>query len=608
MSGLDPRSRRPDESPTPPEPPAAARPVGVADTAPRRASGPAPSRRGRRHAVLRTGLRRLVHILWVGLRHGSGHWLGGRLVRRWPRFFGRLRLQDVAGPDRLRRLFEDIGGTFVKFGQMLALQPDVLPMAYCNALFKLLDRVDPFAWEDVERIVTENLGAHPDQLFDRFERTPLATASVGQVHVAWVDEQKVAVKVQRPNVEHEFAADVRMMVATIAIIRALRLRFLAWLVEPMSEFVDWTEEELDYRFEARYGTQLRENARDNPVQYVPRIYARFTTRRTLVVEFLDGVTLLDYLRARDEGDEVLMQRLSSKGFDRKRFAANVIDNFLGDCFRHGLYHADLHPANLMILDDSVVGYIDFGITGAMSPYSRRHLVAMTLALALGDTEGLHREFLCLSAASASADPDGLYTELAALAGQWYEEREGGRRLRVSFTRVCRDMLAASRTTGVLPERDIVKYIRSAIAIDGLSSRFEPEFDIGHRLALVCGGHIRSETLARTTNVHNLLAMSTSSARLLVGGAARSMRAVDRFAGGDVPLHAEMRSDDSGAAERDRAVHLAGFVAGLAVLMTWTEPAPILGFNLFTVELALAAGGIGLLIPRLWRLSRRAVTP
>ena len=72
-----------------------------------------------------------------------------------------------------------------------------------------------------------------------------------------------------------------------------------------------------------------------------------------MVEFLDGVTLLDYLRARDEGDEVLMQRLSSKGFDRKRFAANVIDNFLGDCFRHGLYHADLHPANLMILDDSV---------------------------------------------------------------------------------------------------------------------------------------------------------------------------------------------------------------------------------------------------------------
>src|SRR6185436_8217540 len=161
------------------------------------------------------------------------------------------------------------------------------------------------------------------------------------------------------------------------------------MLEPMTEFVGWTREELDYRNEARYSERLRALSVGNPIQHVPRVYGELTTRRVLVAEFLEGVTLLDYLRARERGDEVLLQRLKAAGFDGRRFAANIIDNFLGDAFRHGVYHADLHPANLMILPGNVVGYIDFGITGVLSPYSRRHLVLMTLGLAQGDMETIH---------------------------------------------------------------------------------------------------------------------------------------------------------------------------------------------------------------------------
>jgi len=223
--------------------------------------------------------------------------------------------------------------------------------------------VEPFPYSDVERIWREEVGETPEETFDSFDRVPIATASVGQVHVAYLDGVKVAVKVQRPAVEFEFGSDIRLMVAMIALIKRLKLKFLYWLIEPTTEFIGWTEEELDYRYEARYSEQMRRNAALNPVQTVPPVYDRFTTRRTLVVAFLEGVTLLKYLRAREVGDEVAIRRLEPAGFDRKKFAANVIDNFLGDAFQNGIYHADLHPANLIILPGSIVGYIDFGITG-----------------------------------------------------------------------------------------------------------------------------------------------------------------------------------------------------------------------------------------------------
>ena len=103
-------------------------------------------------------------------------------------------MAGLPGPRRLRMLFEDLGGTFIKFGQMLALQPDILSVEYCDALFDLLDRVEPFPYSEVERIVAEELGAGPDEIFDRFDPEPLATASVGQVHVAWLGERKGAVR------------------------------------------------------------------------------------------------------------------------------------------------------------------------------------------------------------------------------------------------------------------------------------------------------------------------------------------------------------------------------------------------------------------------------
>lgn len=551
-----------------------------------------------------TSFGRLKRILRVLLVHGLALPADRHsFLRRWmpgPR---------LSGPERLRALFEDLGGTFVKFGQMLAMQPDIVPLEYCDALLKLLDRMEPFPFSEVERILREELGQGPDEIFEAFEREPLATASVGQVHAAWLHGRKVAVKVQRPNVHAEFGADVRLMVGFMHLIRALRIRPLYWMLAPTTEFVAWSGEELDYRNEARYSEELRRHAAGNPIQHVPAVFRAHSARRVLTVEFLEGITLLDAMRARDLGDSAVLSRLEGLGFDQDRFAANIISNFLGDAFRYGIYHADLHPANLMILQGNVVGYIDFGITGLMSPYSRRHLVTMTLALAQGDFEGMYREYLAITSHDATSDLEGFREGLAALAATWYEDAgDGRRRLRTKITRIFAEMLQLSRQTNVMPERDIVKYIRSAISIDGLLARFAPGFDIGHHLATACSRYLKWEARRELLTPESLLSWSTAGGRLMADGPARLTRALGQIArSGDTGEARPRLPEDGGEAPRTRVLELAGAVFGVSLLIA-ASPGPWrLGLNLLTAEL-IFLGAAGVLLAGSLLGLRREVSP
>src|SRR5215510_6249187 len=365
-----------------------------------------------------SNLRRLGHIAAVLVRHLLAYVLDAVSVR-WPWLTQRLPHHTLSGPERLRTLFEDLGGTFIKFGQMLALQPDILPLAYCNALFNLLDRITPFGFEQVEKIFVDEFGGRPVEIFAHFDPEPIATASIGQVYIAYLGEQKVAVKVQRPSVKTDFAGDIRLMTIAMHLITALHVKPLYWLLEPMREFVAWTREELDYRCEARYMEHTRRHAGDNAKEHVPAVFWEYTTHGILTIEFLEGVTVLDYLRALAAGDELMQQRLHSMDFEPNQFASNIIENFLADAFRHGMFHADLHPANLMIGRENTVGYIDFGITGVLSPYLRRHLVALTLAYARGDLDGMCASFFKVSARDADSDVEGFRRGLSMLAGDWY---------------------------------------------------------------------------------------------------------------------------------------------------------------------------------------------
>ncbi|HKD14887.1 MAG TPA: AarF/UbiB family protein [Candidatus Angelobacter sp.] len=472
-------------------------------------------------------IRRLGLMIRVICRHALIHLLMQRLAR-WPNLAFKICGPKLSGPERFRRVIEEIGGTFIKFGQMLALQSDLLPLDYCRALFSLFDQVAPFAYEQVEQIFAEDLHRKPLEIFNSFDPNPIATGSIGQVHVATLGEHKLAVKVRRPTILSDFDADITALKFIVHTVKLLHIRALYWIIAPTEEFVAWTQEELDFRREGHYMDELGHNAKENPCEKVPLVFWSYTTARILTAEYLEGVTISEFLRERDAG-----HARTVSDFDPRLYAGRLIDNFLGDAFRHGMFHADLHPGNLMIMNGNVVGYIDFGISGVLSRYSRRHLIAMTLAYARGDLDAMCESFFRITTFDQDANLPGFRQRLREVSANWYGLQRAQSRLRKSITSIMLDLLVLSRECGVWPQRDVIKYIRSAIALDGLVKTFTPGMDIGRHLELACERHIKWDSMRNLVSPDALAGWFGGYANLVRDGALRAMSALRRL-GTDAP--------------------------------------------------------------------------
>ena len=539
---------------------------------------------------------RILHILSVLLRHAAAHCAGG-LLRR----IGLSRFapgETVPKPERLKLIMEDLGGSFIKLGQMLALQPDILPLEYCNALYDLLDRVTPVPPDEIEQVFLAEIGRRPQEVFDSFEREAIASGSIGQVHIAYLDGKKYAVKVQRPDADSDFTRDIKVMSVSVWFIKRLRIRWLSWMIDPMTEFSSWTKEELDFRYEASYMLRLRKHSSDSTTEYVPPVESRFTTRRTLAVEFLNGIAILDHFRKREEGDAAHDRTLEELGFDADQFSRNVIDNFLGDAFLHGIFHADLHPANLMILKDNVVGYIDFGITGVISQYSRQNLVAMTLAYANTDIDMLCQRFFNVSTLTPESDPAAFREGLKRLSESWYDT--SGSAVPTTVTLVMLDMLRLARDACILPQRDVIRYIRSAIAIDGLIRRFAPEFDVGQYLATACRRFLSAHARHTLFAPSSLVDWLQSNVDLAYDGAFRATGLLDRF--GTERNTSDHRSAADSTPDRSAALNLAIVAVVVALLIGLNREPMEFGANLITAQITVMCATTTLLSRAIWMSS------
>ncbi len=481
---------------------------------------------------------RVAHICRVSLRHAADHALHGCL-RRWPALEARILGPNLPGPQRLRLAIQDMGGSFIKFGQMLAMQSDLLPLEYCRALFTLFDQVPPFSYQEVEQVFLEDLGQSPLTIFDTFDQTPIATGSIGQVHTATFGTHKVAVKIRRPAILNDLAADTAAMRLLVALVKLWHIKWFYWIISPTEEFIAWTREELDFRREAHYIDELGRNAKGNRFEKIPRVFWSSTTARILTAEFLEGITVSEYLRRRDCG-----VRDPMPDFDPNLYASRLIDNFLGDAFRHGMFHADLHPGNLMIVAGSVVGYIDFGISGVLSRYSRRYLIAMTLAYARGDLDKMCESFFRISTFARNANILGFREGVRNASAGWYGTKRDQRRLRKSITSIMLDLLILSKENGVWPQRDVIKYIRSAIALDGLIKTFSPGVDIGRHLEQACERHIKWDSFVNLTSSDTVTGSFAGLTRLARDGFLRACAVLDRSARDSLLVPFELRQKRS----------------------------------------------------------------
>jgi ubiquinone biosynthesis protein len=266
--------------------------------------------------------------------------------------------------ERLRKMLDELGPTFVKFGQLLSTRPDVVPPDIVRELRTLQDAATPVPAHLARGVVETDLGAPLSELFEWFDEVPIAAASIGQVHRARLhDGDDVIVKVQRPDAEATLKADLALLdqVAKLAKERVKRLEFID-MVALVDEFRRTIRQELDYRVEARNVEASRRAFAGDETVTVPRVHWSHTTSRVLVLEWIDGDTL-NHTDLTDWSAE-----------DRTRLASRISETWMKMVFVHGFFHADPHPANIIVHGPDRIGLIDFGLVGQLSPRDRQTAV------------------------------------------------------------------------------------------------------------------------------------------------------------------------------------------------------------------------------------------
>ncbi|HET7923222.1 MAG TPA: ubiquinone biosynthesis regulatory protein kinase UbiB [Gammaproteobacteria bacterium] len=322
---------------------------------------------------------RLMRINFVLVRHGLDEIVLATHLFRPVRFlvylspFHWLRSRDITRGARIRRALEDLGPIFVKFGQMLSTRRDLLPLDIADELARLQDRVPPFPGREARAIVERALAAPVTELFDAFDETPLASASIAQVHSARLrDQREVVVKVLRPNVQRVIRADLDVLHLLAELAerywsegRRLRAR------EVVDDYEKTVLDELDLMREAANAAQLKRNFEGSLLLYVPEVYWPLTRRNVMVMERIHGVPVSD------------VATLKARGTDMRRLAENGVEIFFTQVFRHNFFHADMHPGNIFVdvSDPKQPRYVavDFGIVGSLSPEDQHYLAENFLA-------------------------------------------------------------------------------------------------------------------------------------------------------------------------------------------------------------------------------------
>ena len=395
---------------------------------------------------------RVARITQVALRF--------RLHRLVPRF---AVAGDAERGARLRRALETLGPIFVKFGQILSTRRDLLPPDIADELAKLQDQVPPFDSALAAAEVERSLGKPLSQMFARFEREPVASASVAQVHLAVLpDGTEVAVKVLRPGVERAIAKDVLLLQTAADLVhwlwqggRRLKPR------QVVEEFARHLDEELDLMREAANASQLRRNFEGSPLLLVPRVYWDLCSERVMVMERMHGTPISQ------------VAALRAKGIDIPRLARAGVEIFFSQVFRDGFFHADMHPGNILVADDGRYVALDFGIMGTLSEADKRYLAQNFLAFFRRDYRGVAQAHV-----DAGWVPPGTNVEAFESAIRTVCEPIFARPLKeIFFGRLLLRLFQTSRRFEVEVQPQLVLLQKTLLNIEGLGRELDPDLDL-----------------------------------------------------------------------------------------------------------------------------------
>jgi ubiquinone biosynthesis protein len=329
-------------------------------------------------------LRRFQQVINVFVRYGFGEVLTRiriweavnferRILRREPK------LPELATPQRLRLALEELGPTYIKLGQMLSTRPDLVPPEIIVELKKLQSSVHFLPTDIIKGTIESELGQSISALFESFDDTPLAAASLAQVHRAILKGKQVVLKVQRPDIVEIVEVDIDIMRNVARLVERYSPTFYLFnSVGLVEEFAQQIKKELDFRMEANNMRRFAQNFARDEMIYIPDVYLELCTKRIITMEYLDGINISDTPRLIDEGYNLwlIARRGAILGFKAT--------------FQHGFFHADPHPGNIFVLPGNVIGLVDFGMMATLSLRDRERLAKLIYFISVRDEKRVSR--------------------------------------------------------------------------------------------------------------------------------------------------------------------------------------------------------------------------
>ena len=412
-------------------------------------------------------LLRLAKIVTVGLRFGLDQLVldadpSGRLPAIWRFFFFWRQFRDPRAV-RLRRALESLGPIFVKFGQMLSTRRDLLPPDLADELAALQDRVPPFPSEQAIAVIEAAFGRPVDEALVGFERTPVASASVAQVHFAALpDGTEVAVKVLRPGIERVIAHDLSLLEAAAVLLEKLwpegrRLKPR----EVVAEFAKYLHDELDLGREAANCSQLRRNFKDSPLLLVPEVYWDYCSRSVMVMQRMRGVPISQIPALRAQGTD--LSALSRAG----------VEIFFTQVFRDGFFHADMHPGNIFVHRDGRYIALDFGIMGTLNEVDKNYLAQNFLAFFKRDYKRVAMAHLEAGWVPAHTRVDEFESAIRAVCEPIFDKPLKD----ISFGRTLLRLFQTARRFEMEVQPQLVLLQKTLLNIEGLGRQLDPDLDL-----------------------------------------------------------------------------------------------------------------------------------
>ncbi len=400
---------------------------------------------------MKSNRERLTEIASVLASYGFGHIYRTRVRTKHKE-------QDATN---FRLAFEELGPSFIKIGQIISTRQDLLPPSYIREMSKLRDDAPPFPYDDIRRIFEEDFKEKLEDVFEWIDESPLASASVAQVHRArFHTGENVIIKVQRPEIEENLLRDIQLFSRIVSMAPETVKEMLVDAKAAFKEIEETTKRELDFRNEGQALVKFRRLNQELDAVAAPKPFLNYTSKRVLVEDHIEGIRGLN------------LQKIREEGYNKQDIAEKLVYSFLSQIFKDGYFHGDPHPGNLIIKEKQIV-FIDFGIVGELSDSVKEDLIKLMRAIVFEDTDQLMNLLLQMAITKQKVDRFAFSEDINDFY-QSYISRSFGQ---IDLSTFFADVLHVTHKYKMVMPNDFILLAKALTILEGVVSDIHPDINI-----------------------------------------------------------------------------------------------------------------------------------